>query len=299
MGKRAQHEMALLTEAAKLFREAADRYIEADPHNIAAVHPLTYLSQAHQRLEDPAKAEAALEEAVRVGTSEDGTLQPELLDVLQRLGQIAWMAGRWGSAEQRYTQAHDVALATYGERSVELARTQVQLAIVAQSQGDFEGSVPHAEAAVETMLQTLGPSNAASREFIAFLADTYAHLDRCGDAFTRLAQADTMAARNALPEDLVSVQTRIARAVCKLHTGDLEAAERELDEAASVLPSIGYPGPMAPYLKSVRARLLVEQGKPDEARQAAQIARDGFVALGTPYAVFAEEMRELLARTVE
>lgn len=286
-------------EAATLYREAADRYLEADPHNIAALNPLTFLSQTYEQLGDPAKAEAALEEAVRVGTAEDGTLQPELLDVLQRLGQIAWMAGRWAAAEQRYTQGHDVALATYGERSVQVARSQVQLAYLAQSQGDFEGSVPLAEAAVETMLQALGPNNVASREFIAFLGDTYAHLNRCDDALSRLAQADTMAARNALPEDIVSVQTRIARAVCRLHTGDLEAAGHELDEAAAVLPSIAYPGPMAPYLASVRARLLVERGKPDEAREAAQIARDGFVALGTPYAVFAEEMRELLTRTVE
>ena len=286
-------------EAAKLYRQAADRYVAVDPHHVSAMRPLVYLSEAYQRLGESGKAEAALEEAVQVGTAADGTMNPGLLDTLQRLGQIAWMAGRWKPAEQRYTQAKDIALAVYGERSLELARCHVQLAIVAQSQGDFEGSVPHAEAGVETTLQSVGPSDPRAREQVAFLGDTYAHLKRCDDAFPRLAQADAIAARNALPEDLVSVQTRIARAVCKLHTGDLPAAERELEQAAAVLPSIAYPGPMAPYLESVRARLLLEQGKPDEASGAAQIARDGFVALGTPYAVFAEEMRELIARTSE
>jgi len=286
-------------EAAKLYRRAADLYIDVDPHHVAALSPLTYLAESHRQLGDAVKAEAALEEAVGVGTLEDGSMQAGLLDVLQRLGQIAWLAGRWEAAELRYGKAKDVALAAYGERSLELARCQIQLAIVAQSQGDFEGSVPHAEAAVDTMLQTVGPTNPASREFVAFLADTYAHLDRCTDAFPRLAQADAIAARNALREDLVSVQTRIARAVCKLHDKDFDAAERELDEAASVLPTVGHPGPMAPYLASVRARLQLEQGKTDEARASAQTARDGFVALGTPYAVFAEEMRELIRQAEE
>ena len=286
-------------EAAQLYRQAADLYLALDPHHFAALLPLLSLSQAHQNLGETAKVEAVLEEAVQVGTASDGSMHPALLQALQRLGELAWLSGRWGPAQKRYRQAQDVAVATYGEHSVEVARTYVQLAVVEQSQGDFEGSVPLVEKAVEVVLRVAGPTHALSREHVAFLGDTYARLDRCDDALSRLAQADTIASRGALPEDLVSVQTRIARGVCRLNAGDLDAAELELEAAATILPGIAYPGPMAPYLDSVRARVLLARGKADEARGAAQIARDGFVSLGMPYSLYAEEMRELIAASSE
>ena len=228
---------------------------------------------------------------------QEATLDPDDLDIAYRLGREANVrsgVGDWDGARSDYERAISIVERRLRPGHPLIALQHHNLGDMLSSLCDWAGAVRHLELALEARRAELGETHVNVAWTMTLLAKVRDHLGEHEEARALWQTSLAVFEKSVGPDAMQLLLPLDSLARGHLASGDLPAAEKEIERAGAILANQGDADPTEfASIELLRADLAAKRGDPDTALEVLRQALAGLA--GVP---LAERMRgELLEQT--
>ncbi|MBL4688424.1 MAG: tetratricopeptide repeat protein [Nannocystaceae bacterium] len=180
--------------------------------------------------------EAAVSFADGIGRNERAPSKDPagLISLVDNLAYVRLHLGEWDAAWLGYVRARELTIADGGEDDTRVAGYDRALASVLQPQGKYEESLQHLERNRSRLVSEHGPKHPDVARASALIGDTYFMLGDCVTAQRHYGSALRIRSDLELPPDEALAQLLIGSGQCDLAAGDIDAARKSIEHAATL-----------------------------------------------------------------
>jgi tetratricopeptide (TPR) repeat protein len=213
---------------------AYDLLSKARPDSAVVGDALYLLGVASHRAGRNDETMARLEQARKAWTSDIGPRHPRTQAALNLLGIAARTKGDYAQAQIYFEEALAIAVGNYGEGHIQTTDAMMNLAVVVADQGKFDDAIARIEKVLAIRRAQPEPVAIGVGRTLANLAQLQRKAGQLEAAHTNIQEGDAVirAALGADHPDLITVAHM--RAMIELERGELVEAERNIAESLRI-----------------------------------------------------------------